>query len=743
MKPSLVASIVLATLGAGLVAATCEAASARPWLDANRSPDERARLAVAAMNTEEKLSILHGPMPINFPGMAPVAFPAEAIPAAGYIPGVPRLGLPALFETDASLGIANGFDARPGDVATALPSSLALAASFNLPLAQATGTLLGEEAHAKGFNVLLGVGANLARDPRNGRNFEYLGEDPLLAGLLAAEEIHGIQGQHVVATLKHFAINSHETNRTTLDARIDEAAARESDLLAFQLALERSDPGAVMCSYNLVNGSHACGNDWLLNQVLKGDWQYRGWVMSDWGAVHGVDDALHGLDQQSGEQLDKQVYFGAPLAAAVAAGKVPMRRIDDMARRILRSQFAVGAVDNPPALSSDRQPDKAAIDYKAHAAHALEVARQGIVLLRNEGALLPLPATLRRIAVIGGNAHVGVLSGGGSAQVLPSNGPPVIVPIGGGAPFFDFRKAFYLPGSPLAAIRAAAPQAQVDFDSGSFPADAAALAAVADVAIVFVTRHELEAYDVPDMRLPNGQDETVAAVAAANPHTVVVLETGNPVAMPWIDRVAGVLAAWYPGQEGGRAIADVLFGAVNPSGRLPVTFPVDDAHSMRPRLPNLGANPAADVGVDYSEGADVGYRWYLRHGVQPLYPFGFGLGYSSFAYAGFDAQAGSQPSVSFTVTNSSQRAGADVPQVYLVSVGGKAEPRLLGFRRVQLNPGETQAVRMNIDPRLLSHFDEAGGRWRLAAGTYKLVLARSALDRVMERDLRLPARDFR
>ena len=739
MKPSMIASVALAALGASLVAATSEAASARPWLDANRPPDERARLAVAAMTTEEKLSILHGPMPINFPGMAAIAFAAEAIPAAGYVPGVPRLGLPALFETDASLGIANGFDARPGDVATALPSGLALAASFNLPLAQATGALLGEEAHAKGFNVLLGVGANLARDARNGRNFEYLGEDPLLAGLLAAEEIHGIQGQHVVATLKHFAVNDHETNRMTLDARIDESAARESDLLAFQLALERSDPGAVMCSYNLINGSHACGNDWLLNQVLKGDWQYRGWVMSDWGAVHGVEDALHGLDQQSGEQLDRQVYFGAPLAAAVAAGKVPMRRIDDMARRILRSLFAVGAVDNPPALPSD----KAAIDFKAHAAHALEEARQGIVLLRNEGGLLPLPATLKRIAVIGGNAHVGVISGGGSAQVLPSNGPPVIVPIGGRAPFFDYRKAFYLPGSPLAAIRAAAPQAAVDFDSGSFPADAAALAAGADVAIVFVTRHELEGYDVPNLRLPNGQDETVAAVAAANPHTIVVLETGNPVAMPWVDKVAGVLAAWYPGQEGGRAIADVLFGAANPSGRLPITFPVDDAHTMRPKLPNLGADPEANVAVDYSEGADVGYRWYLRHDVQPLYPFGFGLSYSSFTYGGFDVQAGSQPSVSFTVTNTSKRAGADVPQVYLVSVAGKAEPRLLGFRRVLLGPGETQTVRMNIDARLLAHFGEAGGRWHLAAGTYKLALARSALERVAERDLRLSARDFR
>jgi beta-glucosidase len=667
--------------------------------------------------------------------MPAAEFPAEAIPAAGYVPGVPRLGLPALFETDASLGIANPMDVRAGEFATALPSSLALAASFNLQLAQGLGALLGDEAHAKGFNVLLGVGVNLARDPRSGRNFEGLGEDPLLAGLLAAEQIHGVQGQHVIATLKHFALDSHETNSLTLDARIDESAARESDLLAFELALERSDPGAVMCSYNLVNGSHACGNDWLLNQVLKGDWQYRGWVMSDWGAVHSVDDALHGLDQESGEQFDPQVYFGAPLAAAVAARKVPMSRIDDMARRILRSAFVIGAVDQPPR--------KADIDYKAHAALALEEARQGIVLLRNEAGLLPLPATLRRIAVIGGNAHVGVLSGGGSAQVAPSNGAPVIVPIGGRAPSFDDRKAWYLPGSPLAAIRAAAPQAHLDYDAGSFPADAAALAAGADVAIVFVTRHELEGYDVPNLRLPNGQDELVSAVAAANARTIVVLESGNPVAMPWVEKVAGVLAAWYPGQEGGRAIADVLFGAVNPSGRLPVTFPLDDEHTMRPKLPNLGADPAAAVGVDYSEGADVGYRWYLRHGVQPLYPFGYGLSYASFSYGGFDAQAGRQPSVSFTVTNTSQRAGADVPQVYLVSVAGKAEPRLLGFRRVQLNPGETQTVRLNIDPRLLAHYDEAGGRWRMAGGVYKIVLARSALDAVGERELRLAAREFR
>jgi beta-glucosidase len=705
-----------------LSAAGIAAADDQPWLDAKRNPDQRAQLAVAAMTLSEKIGMLNGPMALALPlpGFEAHPIPKEAIPSAGYVSGVPRLGIPALYETDASLGVVNPFGARHGDVATALPSGMALAATFNPELAYRAGALIGAEAHAKGFNVLLGGGVNLTRDPRNGRNFEYLGEDPLLAGILAGEAVRGTQDQHVISTVKHFALNAHETNRTTLDARIDKAALRESDLLSFQLAIERGHPGSVMCGYNLINGDYDCGNSWLLNDVLKRDWHYLGWVMSDWGAVHATDYAVHGLDQESGEQLDTEVFFGEPLQRAVKQGSIPIARIDDMVRRILRSMFAVGVVEHPAA--------KADIDYKLHAQDALEVARQGIVLLKNDGGALPLKTSLKRIAVIGGNAHLGVLSGAGSSQVTPSNGPSIMVPVGGRGMLAVLRNEAFFPSSPVAALRAAAPQAEVVFDSGSFPADAAALAASADVALVFATRHEMEGYDIPDLQLPNGQDALIDAVAAANPRTVVILETGNPVAMPWIEHVQAVLAAWYPGQGGGRAIADVLFGTVNPSGKLPITFPVSDAKSMRPKLPNLGTEPGAKVSVDYSEGANVGYRWYVQHGVTPLFPFGHGLSYAEFTYDKIKVRGGKTVKVQFDVQNTGSRGGADVPQIYLTSAAGHSTFKLIGFQRVDLKAGERASVSATVDPRLLADFDERRHRWIIRAGRYSLSVGHSSAD---------------
>jgi len=707
------------------------AEAARPWLDKARTPDERAKLAVAAMTLTEKLTLLHGPSTSRSDGSP---LPVDAVPSAGYIPGIPRLGIPALTETDASLGVTNPRGVRPGDVATALPAALALAATFSTDFAYQSGAIVGAEAHAKGFNVLLGGGMDLTRDPRNGRNFEYLGEDPLLAGELAAEAVRGTQDQHVISTLKHFALNAHETNRTTLDAKIDRAALRESDLLAFQIAIERSQPGSIMCAYNKINGEYSCGNTWLLNEVLKQNWRYPGWVMSDWGAVHSETDVLRGLDQESGQQHDKLVYFADPLTNAVQRGQVPVARIDDMARRILRSMFAVGVVDFPP----DRGP----INYKAHALKALEVAQNGIVLLKNAQNVLPLPTNLTRIAVIGGQAGFGVLSGGGSAQVTPSNGPVVKIPIGGVGGMSAIRNEVFFPSPPAGAIHEASPNTQVRYDSGSFPADAAALAAKSDIAIVFVTRHEMEGYDVPNLQLPNGQDQLVDAVAAANPHTIVVLETGNPVAMPWLDKVAAVVAAWYPGQDGGTAIAQLLFGASNPSGRLPITFPQNEAQSMRPTLPNLGAESHADVAVDYTEGADVGYRWYARHGITPLFSFGYGLSYTTFKYENLKVTGGKTLTVTFDVLNTGSRAGTDIPQVYLTSAVGTPDLRLVGFSRMTLQPGERKSVTVTADRRLLGHYDEAHHKWRVAAGKYAVRLGRSATDLLDEGSAAITAATF-
>jgi beta-glucosidase len=622
-----------------------------------------------------------------------------------------------LYETDAGLGVANPGGVRAGDVATALPASVAWAASFDPSIAYAAGALVGSEARAKGFNVLLAGGMDLARDPRNGRNFEYLGEDPLLAGTLAGAAVRGTQDQHVISTVKHFALNANETNRDRLDARIERSALRESDLLAFQIALERGHPGSVMCGYNLVNGEYACGNRWLLDEVLKADWRFPGWVMSDWGAVHDVSYALDGLDQESGVRLGGEAFFGQRLENAVASGSVPGARVDDMVRRILRSMFAVGIEDRPVAQD---------IDYRAHAGLALDIARKGIVLLKNEGGMLPLKPGLARIAVIGGHANSGVLSGGGSAQVIPYDaGAPHQA---GAGPRFDAFGELYDPSAPYEALRDALPQTQLDYDSGAFPLRAAALAANSDLAIVFVTRYEREGIDIPDLELPSGQGALIESVAHANPHTVVVLETGNAVAMPWIDRVPAVLAAWYPGQEGGRAIADILLGTVNPSGRLPLTFPRAIADFVRPTLPNLGSDPRTDVQIRYTEGADVGYRWYAAHGIAPLFAFGYGLSYTRFEHRNVKVSGGKTLHVSLEVQNSGARAGADVVQAYLTTAAGKRVCRLIGFERVVLEPGERRSIALDVDPRLLGAFDERRRRWRIERGTYQVHIGESAAD---------------
>lgn len=711
-------------------------AADRPWLDKNLPVAERARLLEEAMTDAERFQLLHGIMPLNLPrpGREPIKLPEDAVAGAGYIPGIPRLGIPSLRETDASLGVTNPFGARPGDEATALPAGLALGSTYNPDLAYEAGALIGREARVRGFNVLLGGGINLARDPRNGRNFEYLSEDPWLAGTLAAAAVRGAQDQHVISTLKHYSLNDQETNRMTLDAVIDDAEHRESDLLAFQIAIEGAQPGSIMCAYNKVNGEPACGNRHLLTEVLKGDWDYDGWVMSDWGAVDHWNFALVGLDQQSGAQLDPEVWFAGPLQRAVAEGQVPLERISDMVQRILRGMIRVGLLD-----AGDARP---AVDYEAHAATALQVAREGIVLLKNESNLLPLGSKLRRIALIGGHADIGVLSGGGSSQVVPRGGAATTLPIGGDGGFAMFRRALYHPSSPQAAIRALAPNAEVIFEPGDHPANAAALARTADVAIVFATRHELEGYDIPDLNLPNGQDQLIEAVAAANPMTIVVLETGNPVAMPWLPKVKAVLAAWYPGQKGGEAIAGILFGQTNPSGRLTMTFPMDAAQGLRPELPGFGQTGDAPVTINYTEGSEVGYRWFLREEIKPLFPFGHGLSYTTFDYSGLSGAGGDTATISVTVRNTGDRAGAEVVQFYLTGTAGIPRNRLLAYRKVMLQPGERRKIELSADPRLLAEFEQACRCWRIAGGDYALAISRSAGDPILATQVRIDPRQL-
>lgn len=708
-----------------------------PQASSSAPSDAQARAArlVGQLTREEKLQLVHGyfpPMANRTPG-APLD---DMIPSAGYVPGVPRLGIPALRQSDASLGVANQIEQRKGDVATALPSSLATAATFDPAIAHAGGVMIGSEARAKTFNVLLAGGVNLTRDPWNGRNFEYLGEDPLLAGTMAGAHIRGVQSNAVVSTVKHFAFNSQETGRMILDARLDEASLRESDLLAFQIAIEQGRPGSVMCAYNRVNGDYACENDFLLNQVLKRDWAYPGWVMSDWGGVHSTEKAaINGLDQQSGQELDRQIYFGAPLAQAVAAGRVSEARLDDMVRRILVGMIENGVLDTP--VITAEQP----IDYARNAEVAQRAAETGIVLLKNEGEVLPLARTARRIVVVGGHADVGVLSGGGSSQVRSVGGAPIEIPLTSGAAA-SFARVTYHASSPLNAIRALAPDAEVIFVDGKDAAMAARAARGADAVVVFATQWTTEAQDVETLSLPDGQDALIAAVAAANPRTTVVLETGGPVLMPWIDAVPAVVQAWYPGQRGGAAIARILFGEVDPSGRLPITFPRSADQPPRPTVPGLEALKASDAAsnagagsaaefkpfpVEYPEGSDVGYRWYAREGRTPLFPFGHGLTYTRFDYGELRVEGGERLTVSFNVTNTGDREGTDVPQLYVTPIGGRAG-RLAGWSRVTLKPGESHRVTITAEPRVLADYDTSMPGWRIAGGTYRLRVGRNALD---------------
>lgn len=739
------ATLLAATSGAAALAQQDQtAAPAIPmapavrgaWLDPHLSPDVRARAAVASMTRAEKVSILSSSMTM----MARKSAPPEVPTSSGYIPAVPRVGLAVVPETDASLGVANLADMRRGDVATALPSSLALGASWDPELAFRGGAMIGSEARAKGFGVMLAGGANLVRDPRGGRAFEYISEDPLLTGKLAGRAIAGVQSNHIVSTMKHLAMNDQETGRNVYDVRASEAVMRESDLLAFQITHEIGRPGSVMCAYNRVNGVYACHNPFLLNEVLRRDWKFDGFVMSDWGGVHSADALLAGLDQQSGYQVDTKHFFGPVLDAAVNAGDVPIAAVDQAATRILRTFFASGVYDTPPRPGG-------AIDYEHDAKVAQAQAEAGIVLLRNQGGVLPLALNVRRIAVIGGHADVGVLHGGGSSQVAPVGGVKLALKQKGSG-IQAFIKRVYGGTAPLDAIKAQFPSAQVDYADGADQAAAAALASRAEVVVLFGEKFAQEATDAQDLALGDGQDELIEVVARANPKTIVVLETGNPVLMPWRDRVAAILQAWYPGQRGGVAIARILAGEVNPSGRLPITFPASVAQLPNPKLPGSDAaaatSGASNFGVladkaaftiTYPEGSDVGYRWYDRTHTQPLYPFGFGLTYTTFRYAGLKATGGRTIQATFTVTNTGARSGTDVPQVY-VTPPGRAK-RLVGWARPQLAAGAMRTVTIGADPRLLADYDVATRRWVIRPGLYRVEVGASATAPALRAELRL------
>ena len=684
----------------------------------------RAEQLVARMTEDEKFSWLSGPMTIPLEEKERAA---GAIGSAAFYPAMPRLGIPAMQQADASLGVSNLGDVRPGDHATGLPSSMLLGATFDPALARASGALVGREARAKGFNVQLAGGANLIRDPRGGRNFEYISEDPLLTGVIAGQSVAGIQEQGVVSTVKHFIANGQETGRVMASSNLAEPAMRESDLLAFQIAIETGKPGAVMPGYNLVNGDYASENAFLLQQVLKDEWQFPGWVMSDWGATHStVKAVLAGLDVQSGANLDDAHHFGAALRDAVRDGQVPQARIDDMVARILTGLITAGALDMP----AGPQP----IDFSAHKLVAQRQAEAGIVLLANERGTLPLAQRLNKILVVGKHADHGVLCGGGSSAVAPLGS----LKLTGTTIMGMGVDKIVQPSSPVAAIAEQGGAVNVVFLDGLDDQRVLEEAADADAVIVFAQEWRSEGLDAVGLSLPGEQDALIGALARVHPATIVVVQTGGAVTMPWREDVAAILLAWYPGSGGGPAIAGVLFGRVNPSGRLPLTFPASAEQLPRPVQidpDTTTSNPATPrkggiLAIDYDiEGSDVGYRWFARRQLTPLFPFGFGLSYTRFEIASLHVNA--QCKATVQVANVGARAGALVVQLYVAKPGaGGFVKRLAGFAKVPLAAGQRSNVTIDLEPRIFARYGEVDGvaGFHIAPGSYRVWAAHHAGD---------------
>jgi beta-glucosidase len=696
-----------------------------PWSNSSLSPDERAAMVVKEMTIDEKLSMLHGTGMEGLSLMSPLAIHSNG--GAGYVPAIPRLGIPAIQMSDAAYGVRNSGD--NGRYSTALPADVAGAASWDLDAGYEYGALIGRELRAQGFNMSLGGGINLTREPRNGRTFEYLGEDPVLAGKMVGAVMKGLQAQHVLGDIKHYALNDQESGRNAVNIHIDKRAARESDLLAFEIGLQESDVAAFMCSYNRLDGVYACENKYLLTDLLKNDWHFKGFVVSDWQATHSTEkSSAAGLDHEE----PGWIFYGEVFKKAVESGKVPAAQLDDHVQRILRAMFATGVIDNPP--------QKSVVDVVGGFEVAQKIAEQSTVLLKNDHGLLPLDTSkIHSIAVIGPHADVGMISGGGSAQVDPPVGNAILPPGKGQTRWLE---PVWFPTSPLKSIRAKAPGVNVQFNSGADPAAAAALAKSADVAIVFAYQWESEGMDLDSLALPENQDGIIAKVAAANPHTVVVIESGGPVTMPWVDQVSAIMEAWFAGSRGAEAVANLIFGDANPSAKLPITFPKSEADLPHPTIVKppkaavdadregwkriAGGLPSFDV--TYDEGVKVGYKWYDAENKPVLFPFGFGLSYTTYSFSNLKVTPGKTPRVTFTVTNTGNRAGAEVAEVYASLPAAAAEPpkRLVGWSKVKLSGGESKEVVVNVDPKYLSIFNVQQNGWQLLPGDYGFMVGGSS-----------------
>jgi beta-glucosidase len=689
-SPFLVGFAFLSSLAAIAVLSACLMPSARAQQTriTHAQAVARAKAIVAKMTLDEKVSELHG-----------IRTPTEY----RYVPGIPRLGIPPLQMTNGPAGVGPG-GAGPQKRATALPSPLSLAATWDPSLAFEYGKVAGEETRETGSTLLEAPDVNIARIPQGGRVFESYGEDPFLDAKMAVANIDGIQSTGTMATVKHYIANNQEAQRFGVNEDVGERALREIYMPAFKAAVESAHSASLMCAYPKVNGTFNCENTPLLDGVLKQEWKFDGFVMSDWGATHStVPSALAGLDLE----MPTGRYFSEDLKSAVQSGSVPMSVINDKLVRRFAEMMQFGTWAPVPKPTP--------IPAFAHGAVDRKIADAGMVLLKNEGNLLPLGIKgIRGIALIGPYAVRPNTGGGGSSHVIPLY---TITPYDGLEAAMETRVAV-LDGSDIDAAVEAAKRAQV--------------------AIVMVGDEDTEGHDHP-MTLPDAQNKLIEAVAKANPKTIVVVKSGSAVLMPWIDDVPVVLEAWYPGEEDGNAVADVLTGKVDPSGKLPLTFPRDVDQT-------LAKNPEQYPGVDgtahYTEGLDVGYRGYTANNVTPLFPFGFGLSYTTFSFADLKvahASGNNDVTVTFKVTNTGKVAGADVAQLYLgfpnIAEGNEPPIQLKGFRKVMLSPGESKTVALKLDAHSFSYWSVQSRGWKVAPGTFQVMAGDSSANTPLKRTI--------
>ena len=674
-----------ALLAACAAAVAARAAAPAAYLDPAAPLEDRVGDLLPRLTLGEKLAIIGGDRDF-------------------YIRPIPRLSLPEVRMADGPLGVRNY------GPSTAYPATVGLAATWDAALAGDYGASLGRDARARGVGILLAPAVNIMRVPQNGRNFEYLSEDPYLAGVFASQIVAGIQGQGVAATVKHFAANSQETDRGTIDERIGERALREIYLPAFRAAVTRGHAWAVMCASNRINGTFCTANDWLDSKVLKGEWGFRGVLMSDWSTTHdalGAANAGLDLEMPSGANMN-----AASLGPLLDSGRVSLATLDDKVRRILRLEIANGLLDRPQQTSTPKDDPQGSVV-------ALRIAREAVVLLKNEDNALPFATKrMRRIVVLGPNS-AGYPSGGGSSRVEPFHFVSVLE---------GLRKAA---GSKVRVEPVAGPGLPGEGAGARLLTDGEARQVhEADAAVVCVGFDRATEGEGNDrtFELPRGQPELIRQVSALNPRTIVVVNSGGAVATAdWIGGVPAVLQAWYPGQEGGRAVAEILTGAVNPSGKLPISYGrrVEDS-------PSYGSYPGSNGRGDYSEGILVGYRWFDSKGVGPLFPFGFGLSYTTFHYSGIsvDQTQDGRWSVTFSVTNNGTRNGDEVSEVFVSPPVPSRVPRavreLKGFSRVSLAFDETRTVTIILDPDTFSYFDEKRGAWAVEPGSYTVAVGSSS-----------------